>query len=220
MALAIFDLDHTLINGDSDYAWGEFVSEKNLVDADSYRADNDRFYAAYKTGALDIVAYQEFVLAPMTAFAIEEIQALHREFMATKINPMRLAKAHRLLDKHRRQGDFILIVTATNRFISGPIAHAMGVDDLLATEGQIRQNRYTGKIEGIPCYGEGKVKHVQEWLLESDQTLKGSFFYSDSHNDLPLLKVVDNPVAVDPDDILRRFAECNQWPLISLLDAG
>ena len=216
MALAIFDLDSTLINGDSDHAWGEFIAEKGLVEADRHRARNDQFYADYQAGQLDIVAYQEFVLAPMTQLTLDEIEALQREFMATKINPMRLPKANKLLDKHRRQQDCILIITATNRFITRPIANAMGIVDLLATEGKIKHNRYTGEIEGIPCYAEGKVKRLQAWLGSSGQSMKGSTFYSDSHNDLPLLKIVDHPVAVDPDDTLRSFAERMHWPIISL----
>lgn len=217
MALAIFDLDHTLINGDSDYAWGEFVAEKGLVDPESYRAENDQFFSAYKAGELDIIAYQEFVLAPMTRFTLDEIQALHREFMSTKINPMRLPKATHLLNKHRRNGDFILIITATNRFITGPIATALGVPDLIATEGKVKNNHFTGKVKGIPCYREGKVKRLEEWLGTSGQALKGSYFYSDSHNDIPLLQLVDNPVAVDPDEPLQSYAERMHWPQISLL---
>ena len=152
MALAIFDLDQTLINGDSDHAWGEFMIEKGLVEAASYRAQNDAFFAAYKAGELDIIAYQEFVLAPMTRFSMAEIDALHREFMSTKINSMRLPKAAQLLNRHRRDGDFILVITATNRFITAPIAAALGVPDLIATEGEIKNHRFTGKVKGTPCY--------------------------------------------------------------------
>jgi HAD superfamily hydrolase (TIGR01490 family) len=216
MALAIFDLDHTLINGDSDYAWGQFVADKGLVDSASYRLTNDQFFAAYKAGELDMVAYQEFVLEPISHLSLDEIAALHREFMATKINPMRLPRADRLLSKHRKQGDTVLIITATNRFITEPIARAMGVEELIATEGVIKNNRFTGKIKGTPCYREGKVKRMQSWLREHGESLAGSYFYSDSHNDLPLLQLVSNPVAVDPDDILRSFAERMQWPVISL----
>lgn len=216
MALAIFDLDHTLISGDSDYAWGEFMVEKGLVDAARYRAQNDAFYADYKAGKLDVIAYQEFVLAPLTRLSMDEIDALHREFMISKINPMRLPKAAHLLNRHRRDGDFILIITATNRFITAPIASALGVPDLIATEGEIRNGRFTGKVKGTPCYREGKVKRLQEWLSGAGQTLTGSYFYSDSHNDIPLLQLVDYPVAVDPDDQLRRLAERLHWPCISL----
>ncbi len=218
MALAIFDLDHTLINGDSDYAWGEFVADKGLVDSESYRQNNDRFFRDYKSGKLDMVAYQEFVLEPMSQFTLDEIDALHREFMATKISPMRLARADRLLNKHREQGDRVLIITATNRFITAPIARALNVEELIATEGEIKNNRLTGKILGTPCYREGKVKRLESWMRDHGQSLKGSYFYSDSHNDLPLLKIVTHPVAVDPDDTLRRFAERLQWPIMSLLE--
>lgn len=220
MALALFDLDHTLINGDSDYAWGQFVADKGLVDSDSYRSANEDFYNAYKAGELDMVAYQEFVLEPMSRFSRDEIDALHREFMAIKIGPMRLQKADRLLNKHRENGDTVLIITATNRFITAPIAHALGVEELIATEGEIRNNRFTGKIQGIPCYREGKVKRLQRWMCDRGQSLKGSYFYSDSHNDLPLLNTVSHPVAVDPDDTLRSYAERMQWPIISLRETN
>ena len=216
MVLAIFDLDHTLINGDSDHAWGEFMIDKGLVDTTYYREHNDQFYADYQAGTLDIEAYQEFVLGAVNHFTLHELQALHREFMATRIKPMRLSKASKLLDKHRRNGDFLLIMTSTNQFISGPIASALGADHLLATEGKISKERYTGQLAGIPCFGEGKVKRLQTWLGGSGQALRGSFFYSDSHNDLPLLQLVDNPIAVDPDDTLRRFAERMDWPIMSL----
>lgn len=218
MALAIFDLDHTLINGDSDYAWGEFVADKGLVDSASYRRSNAKFFSDYKAGQLDMLAYQEFVLEPMARFTLDEIDALHREFMSAKISPMRLPKANRLLNKHREQGDRILIITATNRFITAPIAQALGVDELIATEGEVKSNRLTGKVKGTPCYREGKVKRLEGWMREQGQSLSGSYFYSDSHNDLPLLKIVTHPVAVDPDDTLRSYAERMQWPIISLLE--
>lgn len=218
MALAIFDLDHTLINGDSDYAWGEFVADKGLVDEDTYRSANDRFFSDYKAGKLDMVAYQEFVLEPMCRFTLDEIDALHREFLATRISPMRLPRAERLLNKHRKKGDELVIITATARFITAPIARALEVVELIATESEIRNNRLTGKVKGVPCYREGKVKRMESWLREHGQSLKGSYFYSDSHNDLPLLKIVSNPVAVDPDDTLRAYAERMKWPIISLLE--
>jgi HAD superfamily hydrolase (TIGR01490 family) len=219
MALAIFDLDNTLINGDSDHAWGEFVADKGIVEGDSYRRANDEFYRAYQLGELDMVAYQEFVLAPMRQMSMEEIDALHREFMATRINAMRLPKANRLIANHRKDGDTLLIITATNHFITAPIARALGIEDLIATEGEIRNHRFTGKIKGVPCYREGKVKRLESWLREKNLGLADSFFYSDSHNDLPLLQLVSHPVAVDPDDTLRNYAERMQWPIISLRQA-
>ena len=216
MPLAIFDLDNTLLNGDSDYAWGQFVADKGLVDSDNYRSANETFFRAYQSGELDIVAYQEFVLEAVSRFSLDEIDALHREFMATKIRPMRLQKADRLLRKHRKKGDLLVVITATNRFISGPIARAMEVEELIATEGKIRKKHFTGKIKGTPCYREGKVKRLDQWLRDNGQSLKGSHFYSDSHNDLPLLKLVSHPVAVDPDDTLRKYAKRLNWPVISL----
>ena len=220
MALAIFDLDHTLINGDSDHAWGEFIADKGLVDGDSYRRRNDAFFSDYRAGALDIIAYQEFVLQPMRHLDMEEIAALHREFMATKINPMRLPKADKLIARHRRAGDTLLIITATNHFITGPIGTALGIDTVIATQGEMRGKRFTGKVKGTPCYQEGKVKRLESWLREQNLSLEGdSYFYSDSHNDLPLLKLVKHPVAVDPDSTLRSYAERMKWPIISLLES-
>jgi HAD superfamily hydrolase (TIGR01490 family) len=217
MALAIFDLDHTLIHGDSDHAWGEFVADKGLVDGASYRQRNDEFFRAYQAGALDIMAYQEFVLQPMCRLSMEEIDALHREFMSVKINRMRLPKADKLIARHRRAGDTLLIITATNHFITGPIGSALGIETVIATEGEIKNKRFTGRVKGVPCYQEGKVKRLENWLRDQNLSLDGdSYFYSDSHNDLPLLKLVTHPVAVDPDPTLLSFAQRMQWPVISL----
>jgi HAD superfamily hydrolase (TIGR01490 family) len=220
MALAIFDLDHTLIKGDSDHAWGEFIADKGLVDGDSYRRRNDAFFSDYQNGTLDIIAYQEFVLQPMCRFSMEEIDALHREFMAVKINSLRLPKADKLIARHRSAGDTLLIITATNHFITGPIGAALGIDTVIATEGEIKGQRFTGKVKGTPCYREGKVKRLEGWLRDHNLSLEGdSYFYSDSHNDLPLLKLVTHPVAVDPDSTLRNYAQRLNWPIISLLEA-
>lgn len=216
MALAIFDLDNTLIAGDSDHAWGEFVVEKGLVDRNSYREANDRFYADYQAGRLDVYAYQEFALSALANYSLGELDALHREFMTCKIAPMHLPLAERLLERHRVNGDRLLIITSTNRFITEPIAKCLGVEHLLATEGEIRNGRFTGRLAGVPCYREGKVERLNAWLDEHGCTLEGSWFYSDSHNDLPLLSKVDHPVAVDPDDVLAEHARRAGWQIISL----
>lgn len=216
MSLAIFDLDNTLLAGDSDHGWGEFIISKNTVDAVSYRQRNDQFYTDYQNGSLDIRAYQEFVLQPLAAFTLEELAELHLEFMETTIAGMMLPKALELIEKHRARGDILLIITATNRFVTEPIAKKLGIDNLLATEPEIINQRYTGKITGIPCFQQGKVKRLEKWLDEHRLDLRGAWFYSDSANDLPLLNVVDHPVAVDPDEKLERVAREKNWPIISL----
>lgn len=218
MALAIFDLDNTLLGGDSDHAWGEFLVQRGIVDRTVYAEANDRFYREYQNGTLDIHAYLAFALEPLTRFTRDELKALHDDFMRTMIAPMRLAKADALLAEHRARGDFLLIITATNAFVTRPIGAALGVDALLATEPEIRNNRYTGKIIGTACFREGKVTSLREWLAQHPYAIETASFYSDSQNDLPLLEMVGHPIAVDPDDTLRRVATERAWPIISLRD--
>ena len=218
VTLAIFDLDNTLIAGDSDHSWGEFLVSKQLVDAVEYRRQNDLFYQAYKDGTLDIHAYQRFALTPLARFTAAELAELHSEFMATCIEPLMLVKAQTLLQQHRDNGDYLLIITATNSFITHPIAKHLGVDDILATDPQVIDGRYTGEIIGTPCFQGGKVTRLNEWLAARERSLDGSYFYSDSYNDLPLLEQVTHPVAVDPDERLRQTAEARNWPIISLRD--
>jgi HAD superfamily hydrolase (TIGR01490 family) len=218
VTLAIFDLDNTLIGGDSDHLWGCFVCERGLVDAEDFGARNDRFYADYQRGELDIDAYLRFALSPLAGRSPDTLAAWHREFMASKIEPIMLPRAGELIDRHRRQGHDLLIVTATNHFITRPIATALGIDELIASEGEVVDGRYTGEPRGIPAYREGKVLRLNRWLAERGISLEGSFCYSDSHNDLPLLELVDHPVAVDPDPILLARAEAASWPVISLRD--
>jgi len=219
MSLAIFDLDNTLLNGDSDHAWGEFMVRHNIVEPEFYRRQNDHFYELYKQSQLDIMEYLEFALAPLTRFPIEELELLHRQFMQEFVAPMRLPKADDLLRKHREQGDFLLIITATNRFVTAPIARALGVDDSLATEPERVGNRYTGKVKGVPCYQHGKVQRLQEWLADTEHSLDNSYFYSDSINDLPLLEAVTHPFVVDGDERLQTEARQRNWPMITLRDA-
>lgn len=216
MTLAIFDLDNTLIGGDSDHSWGEFLVENDYVEAESFKRQNDAFYEDYKAGCLDIIAYQEFALAPLCRYSSKELAEMHRHFVTQKIQPMLLDKAFELINSHRNQGHQLLIITATNRFITEPIATLLGIDNLIATEGEIIDHRYTGKVAGTPSFGTGKITRLEQWLSTSRQSLQGSYFYSDSHNDLPLLEVVDNPIAVDPDATLDRVARERGWPVISL----
>ncbi|MCB1704172.1 MAG: HAD family hydrolase [Halioglobus sp.] len=216
MTLAIFDLDNTLIGGDSDHLWGQFVCEAQLVDTADFAARSDRFYAEYQSGDLDIDAYLRFALGTLKGHPMEELEAWHRAFMDSKIKPILLPKATELLTHHRNQGHELLIITATNRFVTAPISAALGVENLIACDAEIVAGRYTGAPSGTPSFKDGKVTRLQQWLEHSDNTLDGAWFYSDSHNDLPLLELVDNPVAVDPDDTLRARAIEQGWPVISL----
>lgn len=218
MSLAIFDLDNTLISIDSDHAWGEFLLEQGAVDPIAYREANERFMADYKAGTLDMAAFLEVALKPLADNTPEQLAAWHQQFMASKIEPHILSKAEELLARHRTRGDTLLIVTATNHFITAPIAERLGVDYLIAVNPEMENGRYTGRVSGTPSYREGKITRLHEWLEDKDFTLDGAWFYSDSHNDLPLLEEVDHPVAVDPDDTLRQVAEQRQWRIMSLRD--
>lgn len=220
MALAIFDLDNTLLNGDSDYLWGQFLVEKGVVDGDSYEKENQRFYDEYKAGTLDIMEFLRFSLKPLAEHDMATLQDWHATFMQEKIIPIMQDKAHALVNRHRDAGDTLLIITATNSFVTAPIATAYGIDNLLATEPQQHEGRYTGEVNGTPCFREGKVERLNAWLTETGLDLDGSSFYSDSHNDLPLLEMVDTPVAVDPDDTLSNHAEQRGWAIISLRDSN
>jgi len=216
--LAIFDLDNTLIAGDSDHSWGEFLVQKNLVDAAVYAEANDRFYQQYKAATLDIQEYLAFSLAPLTRYTLDELAAFHQEFMSDYVKPMMLPKAKTLLQQHRDQGDYLLIITATNSFVTHPIAAYLGVDDILASDAEIRDGRYTGKGTGTPCFQGGKVIRLQEWLKMKGFSLDDAYFYSDSINDLPLLEQVPNPVAVDADERLSKTAQERGWQMLSLRD--
>ncbi|KAF1067772.1 MAG: putative phosphatase [Pseudomonas citronellolis] len=216
--LALFDLDNTLLAGDSDHSWGEWLCQRGLVDASEYQARNDAFYADYVAGNLDVFAYQAFTQAILARNSHEQLAQWHQQFMQEVIEPIILARGEALLAQHREAGDRLVIITATNRFITAPIAARLGVETLLATECEQLDGRYTGRTFDVPCFQEGKVTRLQRWLEETGQRLDGSYFYSDSRNDLPLLEAVANPVAVDPDDTLRAAAEARGWPVISLRD--
>lgn len=218
MSLAIFDLDNTLISIDSDHAWGEFLLEQGAVDPVAYREANERFMADYNAGTLDMAAFLEMALKPLAENTPEQLAAWHQQFMASKIEPNILPKAEELLARHRTKGDTLLIITATNRFITAPIANRLGVDDLIAVDPEIVDGRYTGRVAGTPSYREGKVTRLKQWLEGQEFTMDGAWFYSDSHNDLPLLEQVEHPVAVDPDNTLRQIAEERQWRIMSLRD--
>jgi HAD superfamily hydrolase (TIGR01490 family) len=216
LSLAIFDLDNTLIAGDSDYLWGRFLVERRLVDGQAYDSENERFYREYRAGTLDIYEFLGFQLRPLALHDAAALEALRVEFVQQKIQPILLPAARRLIEGHRQRGDTLVIITATNRFITAPIARAYCVDYLIATEPEMLEGRYTGRVSGIPCYREGKVQRLRDWLAEQRMALADSWFYSDSHNDLPLLEQVSHPVAVDPDPALASYARQKGWRIISL----
>ena len=218
MALAIFDLDNTLLAGDSDHRWGEFLCDIGLVEAEDYGLKNDQFYADYQAGELDMRAYLDFVLAPLAGKTRDEVRALQRQFIAECIEPMLLDKAFELLNTHRIAGDILLMMTATHEVVAEPIAARLGFEHWLGSAAGITDKGYTGKAEGVPCFQDGKVTHLASWrkrhagMPDPAET----WFYSDSHNDLPLLNNVGHPIAVDPDATLRAHAEALGWPVISL----
>jgi len=216
VSLAIFDLDKTLIADDSDYLWGQFLVDQGIVDKAYYETNNLKFYNQYKQGSLDIVEFLNFSLKPLADNSPTQLFKWRTQFMQDVITPILLQPAHELIAKHKERGDTLLVITATNRFVTEPIVNLYGIDNLLATTPEFIEGKYTGGYNGIPCFQEGKVKLLEDWLKNSTESMQGSWFYSDSHNDLPLLKLVDNPVAVDPDEKLTAFAQTNNWPIISL----
>jgi HAD superfamily hydrolase (TIGR01490 family) len=215
MALALFDLDNTLLAGDSEHAWGEFLVEIGAV-GDDFRVENDRLYGEYLGGTLDIRESIEFQLKPLVENPPKKLLRWRAEFMATRIESMITPATLALVEQHRAAGDELVIITASNSFVARPIAERFGAPTLLAVELECAGNRYTGRISGTPTFQEGKVVRLREWLLSSGSTLEGSSFYSDSHNALPLLELVDNPVAVDPDPVLLAHAEAAGWPILYL----
>jgi HAD superfamily hydrolase (TIGR01490 family) len=219
MRLALFDLDNTLLAGDSDYEWGQFLVDRGVLDRESYEAQNRAYYDQYVAGTLDIHEFLGFALRPLAAHEPADLERWHAEFMAARIRPMIGAPARALVKKHLDAGDLCAIITATNSFVSRPIANEFGVEHLIATEPERKNGRFTGKVAGIPCFREGKVQRLDEWLAGRGRRLADfaeSTLYSDSHNDLPLLERVKRPVAVDPDAQLGAEARRRGWSVISL----
>jgi HAD superfamily hydrolase (TIGR01490 family) len=216
MSLAIFDLDETLISIDSDHAWGEFICELGLVDRDQYRARNDAFYEDYKQGQLDVRAYLRFACGVLARYPMNQLVDWRQQFVETVIEPAILPAAVALVNRHRRAGDYPIVITSTQRFITETIVERFGIETLIAPEPEIVAGRFTGEVVGVPSFGQGKVTRLNAWLADHGHSLKGSYFYSDSRNDLPLLRLVDHPVAVDPDETLRQEAEQKRWPIITL----
>ena len=219
MNLALFDLDNTLLAGDSDYNWSLFLIREGLLDAKTHHDRNEQFYADYKNGSLDIIAFLKFQLIPLSQHKKSFLDQLHLKYMAEVIRPMMTEKAQALVDKHKAAGDICVVITATNSFVTKPIATAYGIEHLIGSDPEILNGEYTGGVTGVPSFQAGKVTRINQWLAERGQPLASfekSYFYSDSHNDLPLMKLVTNPVAVDADDTLKKYAEENAWPHISL----
>jgi len=217
--IALFDLDNTLLAGDSDYNWSLFLIEEGLLDAKTHHARNEQFYQDYKNGNLDIYKFLEFQLKPLSEHPVAFLDELHLKFMDKVIRPMMTQKAQDLVNQHQTAGDLCLIITATNSFVTKPIATAYGIEHLIGTDPEMVNGQYTGGVSGVPSFQAGKVTRINQWLAERQQQLsdfKTSYFYSDSHNDLPLMKLVTNPVAVDADEILAEYAKTQDWPHISL----
>ena len=216
MTLALFDLDNTLIAGDSDHLWGDYLVARGIIDAAHYKAVNDRFYEDYLAGTLDIDAYLRFALQVLAEHPMDDLLRWRDEFMRDEVAGIMLPAARDLLAHHREQGHTLVIITATNDFVTAPIAASLGVEHLIATRAEMRDGRYTGAVSDTPCFREGKVTRLRAWLAETGHDLSGSWFYSDSHNDLPLLSLVEHPVTVDADPALATEAESRGWPQISL----
>ncbi|MDZ7595101.1 MAG: HAD family phosphatase [Thiobacillus sp.] len=219
MNLVLFDLDNTLLAGDSDYEWGQFLIAKGAVDGPHYEARNKAFYEDYKAGRLDIYAFLAFALRPLATHPREQLDAWRAEYVETRVKPMIPQAARDLVNRHLNEADLVAVITATNSFVTGPIAKEFGIPHLIATEPEEIDGRFTGEVAGTPCFREGKVVRLERFL-EAHGTrldrLDSSWFYSDSHNDLPLLEKVRHPVAVDPDPTLRTHAEAQGWPVMSL----
>lgn len=216
MQLALFDLDHTLLDGDSDSLWFQFLTEQGAVDADRLAEERARHSRDYHAGRLDVAAYYNLTLTPLADHAPEQLQQWREQFVRERILLRIAADARALLEQHRAAGHTLAIVTATNRFITEPIARELEVPHLLATEAEHDGSRFTGRVAGIPCFREGKLTHLREWLYEENITPMETWFYSDSHNDLPLLEYVQHPVAVNPDPVLIEIARQRNWPVMQI----
>lgn len=219
MNLALFDLDNTVLGGDSDFQWAQFLIEQRVLDREVYEARNVEFYEQYKAGTLDIHEFLDFQLKPLSRHPRSQLEGWRREFMEKRILPLITPSARELINKHMLSRDLCVIITATNSFVTAPIARALGINHLIATEPEQKDGEFTGRVSGLPCFREGKVARLESWLDEHNLTWLSfleSWFYSDSLNDLPLLTKVTHPVAVDPDATLKAHAKKNKWPIISL----
>jgi HAD superfamily hydrolase (TIGR01490 family) len=219
LQLALFDLDNTLLAGDSDFEWGRFLISLGVLDEELHQAQNAQFYQDYKDGTLDIHAFLEFQLKPLSTHPRAQLDAWHAQYMEKVIRPIMTERSRALVEKHRANGDLMVVITATNSFVTAPIAREFGIEHLIATTPEEVGGEFTGRVSGVPSFKEGKVTRLLQWLESRGESLQGfetSWFYSDSHNDLPLMKLVEHPVAANPDPILLAHAEEHGWPIISL----
>jgi len=218
VTIALFDLDNTLLKGDSDYEWGQFLVECGIVDSATYQQANERFYKQYVDGELDIFEFTRFAFKPLKNHSMLQLEEWRRTFVQEKIRPIMLDKGRARIAWHQQRGDTVAIITATNQFVTAPIAESFGVSHLLATEPEIRNGQFTGEMSGTPCFQRGKVIRLQAWLDKNNLHLNDSWCYSDSHNDLPLLEEATNPHAVDPDDTLLSIAQERHWNIMTFRD--
>ena len=219
MNLALFDLDNTLLNGDSDFEWSQFLIRIGVLDGELFAAQNLKFYEQYQAGTLDIFEFLDFQLKPLSRHPRSTLDTWHQQFMSESILPMVTQASRDLVAQHQAAGDVCLIITATNSFVTAPIAKVFGIEHLIATEPEQRNGEFTGVVAGVPSFKAGKITRLNDWLSARSWTLDSfadTTFYSDSHNDLPLMKLVQHPVAANPDDTLRVYAKQHNWPIISL----
>ncbi len=219
MKLALFDLDNTLLNGDSDFEWSQFLIRIGILDRELFEVKNQTFYDQYKAGTLDIHEFLDFQLKPLSRHSRKVLDDWHRQFMAENVMPMVTSQSRELVKQHLDAGDVCVIITATNSFVTTPIARVFGVEHLIATEPEHIDGEFTGQVADVPCFREGKITRLDSWLSARGWTLdsfEDSVFYSDSMNDLPLMCKVKHPVAANPDATLRTHAEQHGWPIISL----
>ena len=219
MNLALFDLDNTILAGDSDYNWSRFLIQEGYLDGAIHAEKNEKFYADYKAGTLDIFAFVEFQFKPLARNPRTVLNQLLKKYVEEVIKPMITEKARALVKRHQDEGDLIIVITATNSFITKPIAELFGIKNLIGTDPEEKEGEFTGKVSGLPSFKEGKVTRLEAWLKGKNLSLasfENSYFYSDSHNDLPLMQKVTHPVAVDSDDVLSEYAKSKGWPQISL----
>ena len=219
MNLALFDLDNTLLNGDSDFEWSQFLIRIGVLDSELFAAQNLKFYEQYKAGSLDIFEFLDFQLKPLSRHSRSTLDTWHQQFMTESIMPMFTQASRDLVAKHQAANDVCVIITATNSFVTAPIAKEFGIANLIATEPEQKNGEFTGAVAGVPSFKEGKITRLNQWLNERGWTLESfsdSIFYSDSHNDLPLMQLVQHPVAANPDDTLRAYAEKHGWPIVNL----
>ncbi len=219
MNLALFDLDNTILAGDSDYNWSRFLIQEGYLDGAIHAEKNEKFYADYKAGTLDIYAFVEFQFKPLARNPKTVLNQLLKKYVEEVIKPMITEKARALVKRHQDEGDLIIVITATNSFITKPIAELFGIENLIGTDPEEKEGEFTGKVSGLPSFKEGKVTRLEAWLKGKNLSLASfekSYFYSDSHNDLPLMQKVTHPVAVDSDDVLSEYAQSKGWLQISL----